>query len=165
MTWSTSCGCWSTRSCSGPVSGSSARPATRSPCVSSTPGPSVTASPTSPTSSSAPLAKLQAYKRRMGWSFPWASSSGSDFSYDFQAAYTIEQQSGAADHNFRTIDMRPQLEADPDNPWLTALAGPVGTDWPTYRQEEPGVSAFALDETGFFGAPAFPYRRHDEYDS
>jgi hypothetical protein len=82
----------------------------------------------------------------MGWSFPWASSSGSDFSYDFQAAYTIEQQSGAADHNFRTIDMRPQLEADPDNPWLTALAGPVGTDWPTYRQEEPGVSAFALDE-------------------
>ena len=133
----------------------------------------------------------------MGWSFPWASSSGSDFSYDFQAAYTIEQQSGAADRNFRTIDMRPQLETDPDNPWLTALAGPVGTDWPTYRQEEPGVSAFALDEassttptrrpsagstpcgpyqwldrapcgrneTGFFGAPAFPYRRHDEYDS
>src|SRR5260221_12632464 len=36
--------------------------------------------------SRAPLAKLQAYKRRMGWSFPWASSFDSDFNYDFQAA-------------------------------------------------------------------------------
>src|ERR1035441_10021150 len=47
--------------------------------------------------SRAPLAKLQAYKRRMGWSFPWASSSGSDFNYDFQAAVTKEQwESGAS---------------------------------------------------------------------
>src|SRR5712691_6993308 len=36
----------------------------------------------------APLAKLQEYKRRMGWTFPWASSFGSDFNFDFQAAYT-----------------------------------------------------------------------------
>src|SRR5204863_3165872 len=42
--------------------------------------------------SRAPLAKLQAYKRRMGWSFPWASSFGSDFNYDLQTAYTEEQQ-------------------------------------------------------------------------
>src|SRR5881394_391409 len=42
--------------------------------------------------SRAPLAKLQAYKRRMGWRFPWASSFGNDFNYDFQAAYTKEQQ-------------------------------------------------------------------------
>ena len=41
--------------------------------------------------SRAPLGKLQAYQRRMGWSFPWASSAGSDFSYDFQAAVTKEQ--------------------------------------------------------------------------
>src|SRR5437016_8650540 len=61
--------------------------------------------------SRAPLTKLQAYKQRMGWSFPWASSYGSDFNYDFQAAYTTEQQqSGALEHNFRAIDMRPQLE-------------------------------------------------------
>src|SRR5205807_9186305 len=39
--------------------------------------------------SRAPLAKLQAYKRRMGWTFPWASSLGSDFNYDFQVAYTV----------------------------------------------------------------------------
>src|SRR6267143_3978152 len=37
--------------------------------------------------SRAPLAKLQAYKRRMGWSFPWASSFDSDFNYDFQVAH------------------------------------------------------------------------------
>src|SRR5712691_2943777 len=62
--------------------------------------------------SRAPLAKLQAYKRRMGWSFPWASSFGGDFNYDFQAAYTEEQQqSGALEHNFRTWDMRPELKA------------------------------------------------------
>src|SRR6266536_916523 len=51
--------------------------------------------------SRAPLAKLQAYKRRMGWNFRWASSSGSDFNYDFQAAYTEEQQqSGVVEYNF-----------------------------------------------------------------
>src|ERR671929_1903784 len=55
--------------------------------------------------SRAPLAKLQAFKRRMGWSFPWASSHDSDFNYDFQAAITEEQQqSGAVEYNFRTVD-------------------------------------------------------------
>src|SRR5207253_7906613 len=42
--------------------------------------------------SRAPLAKLQAYKRRMGWTFPWASSSGGDFNFDFNVAITEEQQ-------------------------------------------------------------------------
>ncbi len=44
------------------------------------------------TVSRAPLAKLQAYKRRMGWVFPWASSSGSDFNFDFNVSFTEEQQ-------------------------------------------------------------------------
>ena len=58
--------------------------------------------------SRAPLAKLQAYKQRMGWSFPWASSFGSDFNYDFQAAHTKEEwESGAVEYNFRTMDLRP----------------------------------------------------------
>ena len=58
--------------------------------------------------SRAPLAKLQAYKQRMGWSFPWASSFDTDFNYDFQAALTKEQQeSGAVEYNFRVTDMRP----------------------------------------------------------
>src|ERR1700728_3094366 len=52
--------------------------------------------------SRAPLAQLGAFKQRMGWSFPWASSSGSDFNYDFCASYTQEQQSeGGIEYNYR----------------------------------------------------------------
>src|ERR1700737_4480466 len=83
--------------------------------------------------SRAPLAKLQAYKRRMGWSFPWASSLGGDFNYDFQVAHTDEEwRSGAVDYNFRTVDFRPP-ETGAENPMLAELASSVGTDWPTYR--------------------------------
>src|SRR2546422_438892 len=61
--------------------------------------------------SRAPIAKLQAYKRRMGWGFPWASSFGSDFNYDFQAGYTKEQQrSGVAVYNFRAEGFGPPPE-------------------------------------------------------
>ena len=44
--------------------------------------------------SRAPLAKLRAYKRRMGWTFPWASSLSSDFNFDFNVSITEEQQRG-----------------------------------------------------------------------
>src|SRR5207253_655119 len=55
--------------------------------------------------SRAPLAKLQAYKRRMGWSFPWASSFGSDFNHDFGVAITEEQQlSHTGEYNFTPQD-------------------------------------------------------------
>src|SRR5579859_4357407 len=58
--------------------------------------------------SRAPLAKLQAYKQRMGWSFPWASSFGSDFNHDFQVAHTKEEwQLGFIEYNFRATDVRP----------------------------------------------------------
>ena len=96
--------------------------------------------------SRAPLPKLQAYKRRMGWSFPWASSLASDFNYDFQVAHTEEQQqSGTLEYNFQTTDARPSLEAGKHGP-LAELAASVGTDWPTYTRERPGMSAFALDD-------------------
>ena len=95
--------------------------------------------------SRAPLAKLQAYKRRMGWSFPWASSFGSDFNYDFQAAHTAEQErSGIVEYNFRTIDARPE-EAGKEGP-LAEWAATTGTDWPTYARETPGMSAFARED-------------------
>jgi predicted dithiol-disulfide oxidoreductase (DUF899 family) len=142
--------------------------------------------------SRAPLTKLQAYKQRMGWSFPWASSSGSDFNYDFQAAHTKQEwQSGAVEYNFRKSDFRPP--AGEDGSGLDEFAsGIVGTDWATYRREGPGVSAFALEDgvvyhtysayarglDGLWGmyqwldrAPlgrnetGFWWRRHDEYDS
>jgi len=95
--------------------------------------------------SRAPLAKLQAFKRRMGWTFPWASSFGSDFNYDFQAAYTEEQQSGVVEHNFRAVDMRTSLEAGKEGPGAE-IAADVGTDWPTFWRERAGVSAFALED-------------------
>jgi predicted dithiol-disulfide oxidoreductase (DUF899 family) len=96
--------------------------------------------------SRAPLEKLQAYKRRMGWSFPWASSFGSDFNYDFQASYTEEQQrSGPIEYNFRAMDMRPALTAGPETP-VGEIAAGVGTDVATFIRETPGMSAFALDD-------------------
>jgi predicted dithiol-disulfide oxidoreductase (DUF899 family) len=81
--------------------------------------------------SRAPLAKLQAYKRRMGWTFPWASSFDGDFNYDFQAAISKEQwQSGAVEYNFHRSDFRPS--AGQDSSGLDELASSVvGTDWET----------------------------------
>src|ERR687891_2524862 len=96
--------------------------------------------------SRASLAKLQAYKRRMGWTFPWASSFDSDFNYDFQAAYTEEQQrSGVVEYNFRSSNVRESLEAGKEGP-LAESAAMVGTDWATYTREGPGMSAFALED-------------------
>src|SRR5207247_8841146 len=52
--------------------------------------------------SRAPLAKLQAYRRRMGWTFPWASSADSDFNFDFEVSVTEEQQrQGAVEYNYQ----------------------------------------------------------------
>jgi predicted dithiol-disulfide oxidoreductase (DUF899 family) len=96
--------------------------------------------------SRAPLEKLQAYKRRMGWRFPWASSFGSDFNYDFQASHTEEQQrSGVVEYNFRALDVRQSLEAGKEGP-LAEFAAGQGTDWATFTRERPGMSAFALED-------------------
>jgi predicted dithiol-disulfide oxidoreductase (DUF899 family) len=90
--------------------------------------------------SRAPLAKLQAYERRMGWSFPWASSFGSDFNYDFGVAFTEEQQkSGVVQYNFRAMDTRSELT---DEQTLAVF----GTDAATVTREAPGMSAFALED-------------------
>src|SRR5713101_9134126 len=52
--------------------------------------------------SRAPLDKLQAFKRRMGWTFPWASSHGGDFNFDFNVSLTEEQQrEGGFEYNYR----------------------------------------------------------------
>src|SRR3954466_7141875 len=52
--------------------------------------------------SRAPLAKLQQYKRRMGWTFPWASSFGSDFNSDFSVRFTeAQQREGGIEYNYR----------------------------------------------------------------
>src|SRR6478609_3294071 len=61
--------------------------------------------------SRAPLAKLQAFKRRMGWTFPWASSFGSDFNFDFNVSVTEQQQrEGSVEYNYRRATA-PQMRA------------------------------------------------------
>jgi predicted dithiol-disulfide oxidoreductase (DUF899 family) len=92
-----------------------------------------------------PLDKLQAYKQRMGWSFPWASSNDSDFNFDFNVSLTEEQQRSGREYNFREQPPRPPAEAPTDGPFAE-WAATTGTDWPTYTREQPGMSAFALED-------------------
>ena len=105
--------------------------------------------------SRAPIAALQAYKRRMGWTFTWASSLNSDFNYDFNTSFTEEQQrSGNLYYNYhkggitsgseagsegRQDQRQAVLESAPK-----VFAAMTGTDIPTYTREAPGMSAFAL---------------------
>ncbi len=100
--------------------------------------------------SRAPLAELQAYKRRMGWSFPWASSFGSDFNSDFSVGFTEEQQRvGGIEYNYRReAPWRPSApirEAGDEGP-AAEYAAMTGTDVATYTRERPGMSAFALED-------------------
>jgi predicted dithiol-disulfide oxidoreductase (DUF899 family) len=140
--------------------------------------------------SRAPLDKLQAFKRRMGWTFPWASSFGSDFNLDFNVRFTEEQQrEGNIDYNYRRGGHATDATSVPGP--LGAIAAGVGTDWATYTRERPGMSAFVLEDSvvyhaystyargldGLWGmyqwldrAPkgrnekGVWWRRHDEYD-
>ena len=95
--------------------------------------------------SRAPLAKLQAYKQRMGWSFPWASSLGGDFNFDFNVSLTEEQQrEGAVEYNYErgghAMDVTPVPEPVAQN------AAMAGTDVATYTRQRPGMSAFVLED-------------------
>ena len=95
--------------------------------------------------SRAPLDALEAYKRRMGWTFPWASSHDSDFNFDFHTSFTEEQQrSGSIDYNYRTVDTT-WLQDDEARGRAAPHAAMTGTDVATYVREQPGMSAFALE--------------------
>jgi predicted dithiol-disulfide oxidoreductase (DUF899 family) len=99
--------------------------------------------------SRAPLARLQAYKARMGWTFPWASSYGSDFNFDFNVSFTEDQQRGGDIlYNYRRS--RPAAavaDATPaDGGPAAELAARSGTDTATYTRERPGMSAFVLED-------------------
>jgi predicted dithiol-disulfide oxidoreductase (DUF899 family) len=91
--------------------------------------------------SRAPLARLQAYKRRMGWAFPWASSFGSDFNADFSVGFSEEQQREGIEYNYRR-----------EGAWKGAgegartFAAMAGTDPATFTRERPGMSAFVLED-------------------
>jgi predicted dithiol-disulfide oxidoreductase (DUF899 family) len=94
----------------------------------------------------APIDAIQRYKRRMGWSFPWASSLGSDFNFDFDVSITEEQQrGGTVEYNFAPRDVTPALEAGADSV-VGQVAAMTGTDAATYTRQAPGMSAFALED-------------------
>jgi predicted dithiol-disulfide oxidoreductase (DUF899 family) len=140
--------------------------------------------------SRAPLAKLQVYQRRMGWRFPWACSLGGDFNFDFNVAFTEEQQrAGTIEYNYRRGGHAMDATTVPEP--VARFAATCGTDAPTYSRDRPGMSAFALDDgvvyhtystyarglDGLWGmyqwldrAPKGRnetgpwWRRHDEYD-
>lgn len=106
--------------------------------------------------SRAPLAKLQAFRKRMGWNFDWASSFGSDFNSDFSVWFTEEQQrNGGIGYNYR----REAPAAGPPagqtvQEWqlrgrespIGQIAAMTGTDIATYTRDRPGLSAFVLED-------------------
>ncbi|HEX4583292.1 MAG TPA: thioredoxin family protein [Burkholderiaceae bacterium] len=106
--------------------------------------------------SRAPLAKLQAYKRRMGWTFPWASSAGGDFNFDFNVWFTEDQQrAGGIEYNYRReAPAREPLAGKTVQEWqLRGGEGPVaqiaamaGTNVATFTRDRPGMSAFVLED-------------------
>jgi predicted dithiol-disulfide oxidoreductase (DUF899 family) len=143
------------------------------------------------TISRAPLAKLQAYKRRMGWTFSWASSLGSDFNADMGVWFSEdEQRRGGIEYNY---EREAKLDWRGDEGPVADMAATTGTDVATYTRERPGMSAFALEDGVVYhtysayarGLDAlwgmYPWldrapkgrnestgpwwRRHDEYDS
>jgi predicted dithiol-disulfide oxidoreductase (DUF899 family) len=95
--------------------------------------------------SRAPLAKLQAYKQRMGWRFPWASSHGGDFNFDFNVSFTEEQQrEGDIEYNFRRAGPTMNTRSVPEA--VHQIAATCGTDARTFARDRPGMSAFVLED-------------------
>jgi predicted dithiol-disulfide oxidoreductase (DUF899 family) len=96
--------------------------------------------------SRAPLDKLTAYKERMGWTFPWASSHDSDFNYDFNTSITeAEQRSGSVTYNYRENSTAWLDEVSPQST-VAQFAAMAGTDAAGFVREQPGMSAFALKD-------------------
>jgi predicted dithiol-disulfide oxidoreductase (DUF899 family) len=97
--------------------------------------------------SRAPLATLQAYKQRMGWSFPWASSHSNEFNSDFSVWFTEQQQREGIEYNYRRepITQR-RVQAEGNGAKAEAsFATMCGTDVATFHRDRPGLSAYVLD--------------------
>jgi predicted dithiol-disulfide oxidoreductase (DUF899 family) len=120
--------------------------------------------------SRAPIAKIEAYKRRMGWNFPWFSSGKSDFNFDFGVSFTPEQQASSAMYNFAAAE-RP----DEERPGLSAFVKENGAIYHTYSAYARGLDvfngAYQLLDVAPRGRneedlpwPMAWLRRHDAYD-
>jgi len=94
--------------------------------------------------SRAPLAKLQAFKRRMGWTFPWASSHDSDFNFDFNVSLTeAQQREGNFEYNYRP---GAALQSTGSGGPVAEVAAMTGTDAVAFMRQRPGMSAFAVED-------------------
>lgn len=95
--------------------------------------------------SRAPLAKLQAYKRRMGWTVPWASAADSDFTADFNVYFTeAQQREGLVEYNYQRGGHAMDASQIPEP--VKQFAATCGTDAPTYTRDRPGLSTFVLED-------------------
>jgi predicted dithiol-disulfide oxidoreductase (DUF899 family) len=95
--------------------------------------------------SRAPLATLQAYKQRMGWRFPWASSGDGDFNFDFNVSFTEEQQrKGLIEYNYERGGLA--MDVAPAPAPVAHFAQECGTDVPAYARDRPGMSAFVIED-------------------
>jgi predicted dithiol-disulfide oxidoreductase (DUF899 family) len=101
------------------------------------------------TISRAPLAKLQAFQQRMGWSFPWASARNGDFNYDFNVSITEEQQrAGGSEYNYRRSGHAMTAAALPQG--VIDNAAGAGAEPAVYVRERPGLSAFVLEDGAIY---------------
>jgi predicted dithiol-disulfide oxidoreductase (DUF899 family) len=122
--------------------------------------------------SRAPLAKLEAYKKRMGWHFPWVSSGQSTFNFDFRVSFSDEQMAeGTVDYNFDTL---PVSRGAPELPGLSAFyrnaAGEIFHTYSSYARgpEELIGTLMILDRAplGRNEAGTMNWvKRHDEYET
>jgi predicted dithiol-disulfide oxidoreductase (DUF899 family) len=95
--------------------------------------------------SRAPLAKLLAYKERMGWTFPWASSPDGAFNFDFNVSFTeAQQRDGTVEYNYQRGGYAMDLVPPP--PPVVQVASTCGTDAPSYARDRPGISAFVQED-------------------
>ena len=100
--------------------------------------------------SRAPLPSLLAFKKRMGWSFPWASSAGGDFNFDFNISFTEEEQrAGTIEYNFARGGHAMDESAKWPEP-VVQFAQTCGTDAPTYTRDRPGMSAFVIEDGAIY---------------
>ena len=114
--------------------------------------------------SQAPLEKLQAYKRRMGWSLPWVSSSPGDFNFDLGFSQTEEQSREAVAQiqlprrgaRWRSAVLQRGRDAFP--PIVEHNARSTGTDIAGYLTESPGFSTFVRDGDDVYHAYSTTWR-------
>ena len=121
--------------------------------------------------SRAPIEKIEPFRKRMGWSFPWVSAHRSDFNQDFSVSFTPEQQNAGKNYNFGTIDF-PIDEAPGTSAFYRNEAGEIFHTYSSYARGGEGMlGVYALldmapkgrDEDGL-SFPMAWVRHHDRYE-